>query len=54
MISYNVSSLFTSIPLKKTIDIAVNLIFGKHLDLKITRQELEKLFEYATSGTLSF
>ena len=54
MISYNVSNLFTSIPLKKTIDIAVNLIFGKYLDLKITRQELEKLFECATSGTLSF
>ena len=51
MISYNVCSLFTSIPLKETIDIAVNLIFDKYPDLKITRQELKKLFEFATSGT---
>ena len=51
MISYDVCSLFTSIPLKETIDIAVNLIFDKYPDLKITRQELKKLFEFATSGT---
>ena len=51
IISYDVYGLFTSIPLKKTIDIAVNLIFDKYPDLKITRQELKKLFEFATSGT---
>ena len=51
MISYDVCSLFTSIPLKETIDIAVNLIFDKYPDLKITRQKLKKLFEFATSGT---
>ena len=51
MISYDVSGLFTSIPLKKIIDIAVNLIFDKYPDLKITRQERKKLFEFATSGT---
>ena len=51
MISYDVCSLFTSIPLKETIDIALNLIFDKYPDLKITRQELKKLFEFATSGT---
>ena len=51
MISYNVCSLFTSIPLKETIDIAVNLIFDRWPDLKIARQELKKLFELATSGT---
>ena len=50
-ISYNVCSLFTSIPLKKTIDVAVNLIFDKYPDLKITRQKLKKSFEFATSGT---
>ena len=50
-ISYEVCSLFTSIPLKKTIDVAVNLIFDKYPDLKITRQKLKKLFEFATSGT---
>ena len=41
MISYDVCSLFTSIPLKETIDIAVNLIFDKYPDLKITRQQLK-------------
>ena len=51
MISNYVCSLFTSISLKETIDIAVNLIFDKYSDLKIARQELKKLFEFATSGT---
>ena len=51
MISYNICSLFTSIPLKETIDIAVNLIFDKYPDLKITKQELKKSFEFSTSGT---
>ena len=45
MISYDVCSLFTCILLKETIDIAVNLIFDKHPDLKIARQELQKLFD---------
>ena len=48
-ISYNICSLFTSILLKETIDIAVNLIFDQCPDLKIARQELKKLFKFATS-----
>ena len=51
MILYDVSSLLTSILLKETIEIAVNLIFDKYPDLKIKRQDLKKLFEFATSGT---
>ena len=51
MISYDVCSQFTRILIKETIDIAVNLIFDKYPDLKITRQQLKKLFELATSGT---
>ena len=51
IISYDVCSLFTSIPLKTTIDIAVNLIFDKYPDLKITRKERKKLPEFLTSGT---
>ena len=50
-ITYDVSSLFTSIPLNVTIDIAENLIFGKYLSLKITREQLIKLFGFATSAT---
>ena len=51
MISYDVCSLFTSIQLKETTYIAVNLSFDKYPDLRITRQDLKKLFEFATSGT---
>ena len=51
MISCNACSLFTSIPLKETIDTAVNLIFDKYPDPKISRQELKKLFELEISGT---
>ena len=43
--------LFTSIPLKETIDIAVNLLFEHNLDLNITKAELKKPFEFATSVT---
>ena len=43
MISCDVFSLFTSIPLKETIDIAVSLIFDKYVDIKIARQELKIL-----------
>ena len=51
LIFYDVCSLFTSIPLKETIDIAVNLLFEHNLGLNITKAELKKLFEFATSGT---
>ena len=51
LISYDVCSLFTSIPLKETIDIAVNLLFDHNPSLNITKAELKKLFEFATSGT---
>ena len=51
LISYDVCSLFTSIPLKETIDIAVNLLFEHNPGLNITKAELKKLFEFAKSGT---
>ena len=49
--SYNVTSLFTNIPLQETIDIAINLIFNPNPNLNITRKELKKLFFFATSKT---
>ena len=49
LISY-VCSLFTSIPLKEAIDIAVDLLFEHNPDFKITNNELRKLFAFATSG----
>ena len=51
MISNNVFSLFTSIPLKEVINIEVNLVFDKYPDLRIARQELQKLFEFEISGS---
>ena len=47
LVSYDVNSLFTNIPLQETIDIAINLIFNHNLNLNITRKELKKLFLFA-------
>ena len=46
--------MFTSIPLNETIDLAVKLIFDNNPNIKITKKDLKKLFEFATSGTHSF
>ena len=51
LVSYDVTSLFTNIPLQETIDIAINLIFNHNPNLNITRKELKKLFFFATSKT---
>ena len=42
----DVTSLFTSIPLQETIDIAINLIFNYNPNLIITKKELKKLFHF--------
>ena len=42
MISYDVCSLFTSILLKETIDIAVDLLFKHNTDFKVTKNEFKK------------
>ena len=51
LVSYDVTSLFTNIPLQETIDIAINLIFSHNPNLNITKKELKKLFLFATSQT---
>ena len=51
LVSYDVTSLFTNIPLQETIGIAINLIFNHNPNLNITRKELKKLFLFATSQT---
>ena len=40
LVSYNLTSLFTSIPLQETIDIAINLTFNPNPNLNITKKEL--------------
>ena len=51
LVSCDVTSLFTNIPLQETIDIAINLIFNSNPNLSITRKELKKIFLFATSQT---
>ena len=43
LVSYNVTSLFTTIPLQETIDIAINLIFNHNPNLNITKKELKNV-----------
>ena len=40
LVSYNVTSFSTNIPLQETIDIAINLIFNHNPNLNITKKEL--------------
>ena len=54
LVSYDVTSLFTNIPLQETIDIAINLIFNHNPNLNITRKELKRLFLFATCKTHFF
>ena len=51
LVSYDVTSLFTNIPLQETIDIAINLIFNHSPNLNITKKELKNLFLFAISQT---
>ena len=51
LVSYDVTSLFTNIPLQETIDIAINLIYNRNPNLNITKNKLKKLFLFATSQT---
>ena len=48
LVSGDVTSLFTNIPLRETINIAINPIFNHNRNLSITRKELQKLFPFAT------
>ena len=51
LVSHDVTSRFTNIPLQETIGIAINLIFNHNPSLKITKKDLKKLFLFATSQT---
>ena len=51
LVSYDVTSLFTTIPLQEIIDIAINLNLNNNPNLNITKNELKKLFLFATSQT---
>ena len=51
MVSYDVTSLFTNIPLEESINLTINLLFEAKPDLKISRKDLQKLFQFATRQT---
>ena len=51
MVSYDVCSLFTNIPLNETIDLAVDIIFDNNQSMNITKPQLKKTFVFATSQT---
>ena len=51
MVSYDVTSLFTNIPLEETIHLTTDFLFEDKLDLKISRKDLQKLFQFATNQT---
>ena len=51
MVSYDVCSLFTNIPLSETIDIAVKLILENKKGLEFSENELTKLFHFPMSQT---
>ena len=51
MVSFDVASLFTNIPLVETVDLAVDLIFTKYPELKVSRRDLFNLFMCATAET---
>ena len=50
LISFDICSLFTTIPLNETIDLAVKLIFDNKPNIQSTKKDLKTLFEFATLG----
>ena len=53
LVTYDVCSLFTNIPLQEAIVIVIELILENNPQLKVTKRELKQLFDFATSGTQS-
>ena len=51
MVSYDVTSLFTNIPLNETINIAEEAICKNTSKIKITKPGLTKLFKFSVSET---
>ena len=51
LISFDVESLFTNIPLEETVNLAVDTIFENEPDIKISKKDLKQLFLFATSNT---
>ena len=51
MVCYDVTSLFPNIPLEETMPLTIDLLFEAKFDLKISRIDLQRRFQFATSQT---
>ena len=51
LIFFDGTSLFTNIPFEETINFVVDTIFKSYPNIKLFRNELQKLFKIATSET---
>ncbi|XP_065654895.1 uncharacterized protein LOC136081502 [Hydra vulgaris] len=51
LVSYDIISLYTKIPLQETIDVAVNSIRNNKVNFKISKSDFKKLFNFSTSQT---
>ena len=51
MVSFDVTSLYTNIPLNEAIQLAVDKILDNHPNISISKEELTELFHFATSKT---
>ena len=49
MVSYDITSLSTNITLKEIMHLAIDLLFEAKTDLKISRKDLQTLFQLAIS-----
>ena len=50
LVSYDVVSLFTNIPLNETIDIICNYVYQQHSPQKYSKETLKKHLQMATGG----
>ena len=51
MVSFDVESLFTNIPLRECIDLAVDYITKGNPGIKLSTSDLKRLFLFATAET---
>ena len=51
LVSFDVCSLFTNIPLDETIELAIETILSNTPNIKATKAELKQLFQIVTSET---
>jgi hypothetical protein len=50
MVSFDVSSLFTNVPLEETIDICANALYQNNNDIKLSKNNFKTLMEMSTSA----